>query len=190
MENKKIKCSSEEDQDINAVIYCEICKIYMCDKCQKFHSKLFSSHKIKNLEEQKGEFFTGICKEPNHSNKLECFCKNHNVLCCIACTSKINKKGFGQHKDCDVCFIEEIREEKEKKLKTNIKYLEDMSETLQNSIDNLKIVFEKTIKNKEELNIKIKNTFSKIRTALNNKEEEILMEVNNLFNNILCDKKY
>ena len=65
-----------------------------------------------------------------------------------------------------------------------------MSETLQNSIDNLKIIFEKTIKNKEELNIKIKNTFSKIRTALNNKEEEILMEVNNLFNNILCDKKY
>ena len=189
MENKKPKCSSEDDQDIDAVIYCEICKIYMCNKCQKFHSKLFSSHKIKNLEEQKEEFFTYICKEPNHSNKLECFCKTHNVLCCIACTSKINKKGFGQHKDCDVCFIEEIKEEKEKELKSNIKYLEEISETLSDSINNLKIIFEKTVKDKEELNIKIKNTFAKIRSTLNNREEEILMEVNNLFNDMLCDKK-
>ena len=189
MENKKPKCSSEDDEDIDAVIYCEICKIYMCDKCQKFHSKLFSSHKVNNLEEQKGEFFTHICKEPNHSNKLECFCKTHNVLCCIACTSKINKKGFGQHKDCDVCLIDEIKEEKEKLVKSNIKYLEEMSETLQDSIDNLKIIFEKTVKDKEELNIKIKNTFAKIRSTLNNREEEILIEVNNLFNDMLCDKK-
>ena len=189
MENKKAKCSSEEDRDIDAVIYCEICKIYMCDNCQKFHSKLFSSHKIKNLEEQNEEFFTGLCQEPNHSKKLECFCKTHNVLCCFACTSKINKEGFGQHKDCDVCFIEEIKEEKEKHIKENIKYLEDISETLQDSIDNLKIIFEKTIKDKDELNLKIKNTFSKIRSTLNNREEEILMEVNNLFDKMLCDKK-
>ena len=48
------------------------------------------------------------------------FCKNHNTLCCAACISKIQSKGNGKHKNCDVCNIEEIKDEKKNTLKNNI----------------------------------------------------------------------
>ena len=189
MEVTKPKCSSEQDKNIDAIIYCVDCKIYMCDKCEQFHSRLFSAHQIVNVAEQNGDIFTGYCKEPNHSNKLEFFCKTHNVLCCVACTSKIGKKGYGLHKDCDICDIEDIKEEKKEKVESNIKYLDEISDSLQDSIINLKKIFEKTAKDKDELNIKINHIFAKIRSTLNNREEEILKEVNKLFDNMLCDTK-
>ena len=100
MEIKSLKCSSKEDKDIDAISYCGECKIYMCNKCEKFHSKLFYNHLTYNLDKQIDDIFTGFCKEPNRKNKLEFFCKNHNTLCCAACLCKIEKDGVGLHKDC------------------------------------------------------------------------------------------
>ena len=71
------------------------------------------------------EIFTGLCQEQSHKNKLEYYCKNHNKLCCVACLCKIKGKGNGQHSDCKVCYIEEIKEEKMRKLNENIKYLKE-----------------------------------------------------------------
>ena len=97
MENKSRKCSSTEDKDIDAISYCGECRIFMCKKCEKFHSKLFSNHQIYNLDKPIDEIFTGFCKEPNHSNKLEYLCKTHNTLCCLECVSKNIKNGGGIH---------------------------------------------------------------------------------------------
>ena len=187
MENKKIKCSSKDDKDIDAISHCGECKIYMCNKCEKFHSKLFPNHKIYNLDKQLDEIFTGFCKEPNHRDVLEFFCKSHNTLCCTACLCKIAKKGIGLHKDCDVCLIEDIKEEKKSKIKSNIKYLEEISDTIQDSIDNLKETIEKINKNKEELKLEIQKTFTKIRTELNNREDELLLKVDKQFDDIYFD---
>ena len=38
------KCSFEEHKDIDAIITCPECKIYMCNKCENFHSSLFKNH--------------------------------------------------------------------------------------------------------------------------------------------------
>ena len=35
-----------------AIIYCQDCKIYMCDKCKQLHSDLFDSHHIINLDKK------------------------------------------------------------------------------------------------------------------------------------------
>ncbi len=43
MENE-IKWFSGEHKDIIAIKYCPECKIYMCNKCDKFHSELFQNH--------------------------------------------------------------------------------------------------------------------------------------------------
>ena len=187
METKKPKCSS--DKELDAIVYCGECKIYMCSKCEQFHSKLLSAHQTINLDKEDGEIFTGICKEPNHGNKLEFFCKNHNTLCCVSCTSKIGKKGLGLHKDCDVCFLEDIKEEKKEKFKSNTKYLEEISNTLKESIDNLIKTNEKIAKDREDIHLKIEKTFSKIRSKVNNREEEILAEVNGLFDKMYIDEK-
>ena len=73
----------------------------------------------------------------------------------------MNKKEKGLHKDCEVCLIEDIIEEKRDKIKSNIKYLEELSNTLQDSIDNLKVIFEKVAKSKEELKLEIQKAFKK-----------------------------
>ena len=143
MDNEKIKCSSKKHDTIDAIIYCQACKTYMCNKCSNYHSELFEDHKTNNIDKDINPIFTGICNESKHKNELEYLCKTHNVLCCAACISKINSKGNGQHKDCDVYNIEEIKEEKKNKLKENLKYLEDLSNTIDKSINELKIIIQK-----------------------------------------------
>ena len=183
MEDNKQKCSFKEHKDIDAKYYCPICKLYYCNKCLNYHQGFFENHNVVNLS-NKEEIFTNICQEKNHNDVLEFYCKNHNKLCCVACTSKFEAKGYGQHKDCDVCIIENIKEEKRNKLKDNIKYLEDLSNNLNDSIKELKELFDKIVERKEELKLKILNIFTKIRTALNEREDELLNEVDNKYNEI------
>ena len=183
MEDKKKKCSKIEHKDIDAISYCQECKIYICNKCSNFHQELFNTHQI-NILDNNQEIFIDICKEKNHPLKLEFYCKNHNQLCCAACLTKVETKGYGQHKDCEICIIEEIKEEKKNKLKDNIKYLEDLSKNLNNSIKELKELFDKIDERKEEVKSRIQNIFTKIRTVLNEREDELLLEVDNKFKDL------
>ena len=93
VENNKKKCSLNEHKDNDAVIYCQECKVYMCNKCEKMHSGFLKFHHIYSLDKNINEIFTGLCLYPNHSIILEYYCKTHNQLCCAACLAKIKKKG-------------------------------------------------------------------------------------------------
>ena len=183
MEEQK-KCFSEEHKELDATKFCPECRIYMCNKCENIHSSFFKNHcayKINNGE----EIFIEYCKEKNHSNKLRYFCKNHNQLCCVACIAKLNEEGEGQHKDCDVCYIEEIKDVKKNKLKENIKCLEDLKNKFNESIKSLKEIFQNIEKDKENLKLDIQNIFTKIRSALNEREDKLLSEIDDLY-----DTKY
>ena len=120
MEYSNKKCSAKDHQDINAISYCKKCNIYMCNKCENLHSKLFQHLNLFKLDKDINEIFTGYCKELNHNNELKFFCKNHNQLCCAECITKIKGNGIGQHKDCDVCFLNEIKNIKKDSLAKNI----------------------------------------------------------------------
>ena len=148
MENQ-IKCSIEEHKETNAIKFCPECRIYMCNKCENHHSSLFKNHHLYNLNKE-DEIFTGFCKEKGHQNKLRYFCKNHNQLCCAVCIAKLNEEGEGQHKDCDVCYIEKIKEEKKNKLKENIKSLEELQNKFNENMNELKEICEKIEKDKDE----------------------------------------
>ena len=119
----------------------------MCNKCLNYHKELFESHQLNDLNNNSNEIFIDICKENNHGKKLEFYCKSHNKLCCVDCISKLKEKGYGQHKDCDVYLIENIKEEKKNKLNENIKYLEEVSKNFENIIKKLKLKYEKIKKN-------------------------------------------
>ena len=121
MEIHNKKCSFKEHKEIEATAYCEQCKIYMCKKCTEYHKGLFEQHLSFSLDKNIKEIFTGFCKEENHIEKLEYLCKTHNKLCCVACLCKIKDEIYGQHKDCDVCKIKDIKDEKKNKLGENIK---------------------------------------------------------------------
>jgi len=184
MENL-IKCSSIKHSEINALYYCQECNVYMCNKCSNFHSELLSNHHIYELGKDKKEIFTGLCKEKEHKIELKFYCKTHNVLCCAACITKIKGEGNGQHTDCDVCFIKDIEKEKRTKLKESIKYLEEFSNEIENSINELKKLYEKINEDKEELKMKVSNIFTKIRNSINEREDELLSDIDKEYNNFL-----
>ena len=180
---KQRKCSSKKHEEIEAILYCYECRIYMCNKCEKIHSELFQNHKKFNIDKDTSEIFTGYCKEENHLEKLNYFCKTHNKLCCSSCIVKVKRQGNGQHTDCDVCNIEDIKDEKKNKLNQNIKFLEDFSKNLQQLINELKEIFRKICENKESLKLKIQKIFTKLRNSLNEREDELLLEVDKQIDN-------
>ena len=92
-------------------------------------------------------------KENGHKRKLEFYCKIHNELYCGLCISKLNEKGYAQHKDCEVCSIENIKNEKNIKLSENIKYLKDLSNNLEKTINELTAIFENINKSKRRIKI-------------------------------------
>ena len=188
MEKNSQKCSSIEHEEKDAISFCFECKVYMCNKCESFHSKLCKNHHWFNLDKNINEIFTGFCIEGSHMGKLEYFCKNHNKLCCGFCITKIKGKEKGQHKDCDVCFIEEIKEEKKNKFNDNIKNLENLSKILDEKINQLKLIIAKINESKEELKLKIQKIFTQIRSELNNREDKLLLEVDTKFNEKLFNE--
>ena len=179
---KHAKCFSEDHKEIDAICFFPECKIYMCNKCLNINSSFFKNHNTYNLNKEE-EIFTGFCQEKNHPNKLEYLCKDHNQLCCANCIAKINKIGDGQHKDCDVCIIQDIKEEKKNKLKENIELLEKLDKEFNNNMKEIMETFQKIEKEKDDLKLKIQNIFTKIRNALNEREEELFSEVDNIYNN-------
>jgi len=180
MEGQEKKCSNEEHKEAPS-FYCQQCKLYMCKKCQTLHSKLFKGHNELILGKNEKEIFTGFCQEQNHFGKLDYYCKKHNKLCCSDCISKIKSKEKAPHKDCDVCEIEEIKEEKNLLLKKHIKDLEELSKKIEGSINELKAVFENINKNKEELKLKLQKIFTEIRNKINEREDELLLEIDKLY---------
>ena len=132
--NQKKKCSSKSHSEIDAIVFCQKCNKYMCNKCQNYHSEMFYEHQTINLNNL-NEVFIDTCQENNHINRLEFYCKDHNILCCAYCIIKFKEKGFGQHSDCNVCDIKEIKEEKKNKLKENINNLEELNKQIEKSIN-------------------------------------------------------
>ena len=184
MENKKKKCSLNKHSESEAISFCQQCKIYLCNKCQNLHSELYDNHNLISLEQDLNEIFIDICKYEGHNNKLEFFCKKHNTLCCLGCVCKFKVKGYGQHSECDTCYINDIKDEKKNKLKENINHLEELSNKFEKSINELKIIFENIGKEKEELKLKIQKIFIQIRNSLNEKKDKLLLEIDEKFNEI------
>jgi hypothetical protein len=182
-ENQKKKCSLVEHEENNAISFCLECKRYLCNKCDKAHQGLLKKHSILKLDDN-SDIFTGICKIKNHSMKLEYFCENHNRLCCAACIAKIRCKGNGHHKNCKVFYISKIKDKKKNKLDENIKFLEELSTKLEDSINQLKQIFEKINENKEILKKQIQSIFTKIRNSINDREDQILLEVDTQFDDL------
>ena len=189
MEDKnKKKCSSKNHSDIDAKYYCPQCKIYICRKCENLHSVLFQSHNIYNLDKNKEDIFSEYCKEVGHFEKLLYFCKSHNQLCCVKCISKIKGEGNGQHSECEINLLKDVKDVIKNKLNENMKYLEDISKNIIPTINELKKLLDKINKNKENIKKKIQKIFTRIRNALNDREDYLLDKIDEIYNK--RDKKY
>ena len=185
MNNKK--CSSKEHLDIDAVKYCDQCEIFMCNTCNKIHSNLCSHHFQYNVNKDNNEEFTGLCKKNKHyQNKLEYFDKSHNILCCVACIANYLGEEKGKHRKCSICFNKEIKDEKREIYEKSFKYLEEISFNLEKSIGEIKSIFNKLNKSKTVIKKNIQEIFTKIREKLNEREDQLLMMVDDFFDDYYC----
>ena len=187
---KQIKCSAKKHSENNALYFYTDCHLYMCNKCASHHSEYYEDHHKYELGKDQKEIFTGLCTEENHKIELQYYCKNHNRLCCVGCLCKIKGKGNGQHTDCDVCYIEEIEDEKQSELQQNLKFLEDFSNNVENIIEKLNNIYEKINENKEGIKLKISKMFTNIRNALNEREDELLLNIDNKFNELYFSEEF
>ena len=184
------KCSSKDHSNNDAFIYCYNCQIYLCKKCESFHSNLFQNHSLYKLDQNIKDIFTGYCQKDNHNQILEFYCKTHNELCCASCICVLKGKGKGQHSSCEICFLEDIKEAKKNKLKDNINILEELSVKLDESINNLKNAFNKIDERNEKTKIKFMEIFTKLRNILNQTEDELLSDIDSEFKNNFFDKDF
>ena len=69
-------------------------------------------------------------------------------------------------------------------MKENISYLEELYKQIYQSINKLKEIYEQINKNKDELKLKIQAIFTKLRSALNEKEDKLLLDIDEYYNNI------
>ena len=183
MEIQNKKCSLKEHSEVDAIIFCLNCKLNLCKECEVFHSNFCKDHQIYNIDAKDNEIFNEFCKEYDHFIKLEYFCRTHNILCCAKCIAKIKNEKNGKHTDCNICNIEDIVEEKKNKFHENIETLKELSDTIDESINEMKNIIDNFGEKKNEIKMKIQQSFIKIRTELNNKEDQLLSELDNFFDN-------
>ena len=186
------KCSFLEHGNIDAIGYCNECDIYICEKCKDYHNNLIEIYHNKTntilMNKENNEEDIEICYEQNHHEKLEYFCKTHNKLCCRACVTKIKGLGNGQHSQCDICFIKDIINERKILLKNNVIYLQNNFSSFDDLYNKLKSSYEEISEKKEKLKIKIQKLFTKIRNDINKREDQLLLKVEQIYDNHFFDK--
>ena len=112
------------------------------------------------------------------------FCKKHNKVYYI----KSEDENDDDHFNCDSCPIENIQEEKRNKLKENIKSLENLLKDTENLSNKFQNVIEEINEKKEVVKVQIQRIFTKIRTNLNDREEQLLSEVDLTFEDLYLNK--
>ena len=73
------------------------------------------------------------------------------------------------------------------KLNDNIKLLEDLSNFLEKSINELRKIFDNFSQNKENVKYKIQKIFTKLRNAVDMQEKELLLKVDKKFEDIFFE---
>ena len=180
------KCSFEEHKDIDAISYCSKCDIYVCEKCKDYHNNLINRNHNQIFNKENNE----ICLEKNHQEKLEYFCRTHNKLCCRACVTKIKGLGNGQHSECDICFVKDITDERKNLLNQNIIYLKNNRTSFDSLIKKLKEAYKEISDKKEKLKIRIQKFFTKIRNEINKREDQLLLIVEQVYENYFFNKNF
>ena len=184
------KCYYNEHSEQTATNYCFKCNKFLCETCSTSHFDFNPKHNLFSVDKDLNLNFTGFCTEENHPNKLDYYCSTHNNLCCAACLCKINDKGDGQHAECKVCYIGDIKEEKKSKLIDNLKLLKKFSSNLKKMLKDIKIIFDRTNPIKEDIIMNIKNIFDNFRILLDNREKELLEEVENIYSKNFFDENF
>ena len=116
------------------------------------------------------------------------FCKSHNIVYYDKAKEKEEEQQDDIHIYCEICPISNIEEEKRNKLKENITSMELLKFNVQGNIDKFNKILDIINENKESLKIKIQKIFTKLRSTLNDREEELLSEVDTTYDDLFFNE--
>ena len=184
------KCYYNEHSEQTATNYCFRCKKFLCETCSTSHHGVNPNHNLFSVEKDLNLNFTGFCTETNHPNKLKYYCSTHNHLICAACLCKIKEKGDGQHTECNACSIEDIKETKKNNLNDNIKLLKKFSLNMKKMAKDILNIIERVNPIKEKIISNIKNIFNDVRILLDELSQDLLNDVENLYNQNFFSENY
>ena len=153
------KCYYNEHSEQTATNFCFKCNKFLCETCSTSHCDTNPKHNLFSVDKDLNLNFTGYCTEGNHPNKLDYYCFTHNNLCCAACLCKIKDRGDGQHTECKVCHIDQIKGEKKRKLNDNLKLLKKFSLNMKKILKDIRTFYEHINPIKEDIIMNIKNIF-------------------------------
>ena len=129
------------------------------------------------------ESFVKKCSLEEHTkSNANSYCQECKIYMCAKCITNLEDKENGHHKDCDISPINEFERNKKEKLDNNIKTLENLYNSLEKTIKEINETFEKISESKEDLKLIIQKEFTKLRNELNNREDELFIEVDELYN--------
>ena len=131
----------EYKQNNNELNYCEDCKVFTCNKCQKIHFKLCEKHHLYILDDE-DEF---------------------------------------EDKDSDINSVKENEDGDKDILENNIKKLDKLLNKFKTIINENKSLNERMNEKKEFLKLRIKTMFKDIKNILSEKENLILLELDNKY---------
>ena len=87
-----------------ATVYCDVCDVYMCDKCEHYHLRnmLTNKHQTVVVTQDTTRHKQQCCAK-HKSKMLDIFCKDCNCMICSSC--------LFEHEDHKCCGLEETMED-------------------------------------------------------------------------------
>ena len=104
-ENRQLCTLDTDECSQPATVYCDVCDVYMCEKCELSHkkSKFTRKHRIMAVTEKNTRKNQPNCFK--HTSKLlDLFCQDCNCVICNACLIK-------EHKEHRFCGLDEKMED-------------------------------------------------------------------------------
>lgn len=109
MENIDFKCSLEKHSNKPAKVFCQDCKILMCEECNEAHLDICKIHHYQQIDKSTTDKY----KNAKLISEINFFCKSHNRLCNTKCNTKPKNDINVQEFNCEILLLNDMKKKKE-----------------------------------------------------------------------------
>ena len=168
----ELKCDECCDDDDPVVALCVDCELYLCQDCNKVHSKKNKTHDIVSLHLVSGEVVAGhptrkVLYCPEHQkNELDYYCKTCDMIVCLYCTVK-------DHNGHTHDIVEKTASEHRNMLTKIIAPVEEMSKDLSKAEANIISIQEKIKEQAHEIDQQIDKCYVEQLKKLNDHHNQL-----------------
>ncbi|XP_048258262.1 uncharacterized protein LOC124125936 [Haliotis rufescens] len=170
----ELLCTNEDDGN-QAVCWCQECEEFLCEYCQNLHNgfKATRRHVVETFRDMApgGMFVEPVCKLHNRY-PLEYFDKHCNISICAKCR-------LGEHSEHDVEGLDMAADAAKGRIEQHGKNVTAHHTCHQAYLKSVSIVVNDTKNTRRALKEAIHHTFHSLRTQLDQREKELVIDLEN-----------